>query len=228
MTRRFLTFAGAFAAAALVLSGEAKADFGNFQYVTGVAAQLGAVVPGNPIVGAGPIVVAIGNGNSLTFSGNNSLLPIDSTLPGGANINFGDVAFTPDPTNTTVTPYTVSYNYTVALKDVDGGDIHNFNFVGMIQGLALGGANPAVNGNVMNFSVSPSSIAYLLGTYSALNNGGTGPGSSGGVLTNGTLQGNIQSAVPEPASLTLIGLGGLGLTVLRRRRAAKARTPIQV
>jgi hypothetical protein len=222
MIRRLLTIVGAIAGLALMTSGRAEAAFGNFQYVTGVAAQNGAVFPANPPVLAGPIIVAIGNGNTLTFSGNNSILPIDSTLPGGANINFGDVAFTPDVANATLTPYTVSYNYTVALKDVDGGDVHNFNFVGMIQGQAIGGANPAVNGNVLNFSVSPSSIAYLLGTYSAINNGGTGPGSSGGVLTNGTLQGNIQSAVPEPASLTLMGLGALGLTALRRRRAAKA------
>ena len=46
------------------------------------------------------------------------------------------------------------------------------NFTGMISGTASGDSNPAINGNVFNFAVSPTSIEYLLGTYFAQNDGG--------------------------------------------------------
>jgi hypothetical protein len=223
MLRRTAPLISAVAVLFALAGNEARAAFGNFTYTTGVAATTGGAPPAAPAIGAGPVVVNIGGGNTLTFSGNNSAIPIDGTLTSGADINFGDITYTPSGTNDGVFAYTVSYNYTVAVTDVMGGDVHNFNFTGSITGNVNGEPPAAINGNVFNFAVSPTSQVYNLGTYDATNKGGTGPGSSGGVLTDGTLQGNISAAsVPEPASVFLVGVGGLGLLAVARRRSTRA------
>lgn len=216
------------AAAAVYLTAAAaapaQAAFGVFDYSTGVAVQAGGVPPADPAIGAGPVNINIGGGNFLQFGGNTGTT-IDATLPGGADINFGDIVFTPSGANDGDFAFTASFNYTVRITDQSGGLVDDFTFTGTLSGNVNGQDPAALNSLVSNFIAAPTVVVRPYGTYTVTAKLGIGPGSTGGVITEGTLQGNVQfapAAVPAPAGLLLVAAAvpAFGLRRLVRRKTA--------
>ena len=163
-------------------------------------------------------VIALGAGNSLTFT-TNAATGIDVSLPGGADINFGNILFNPSGSSTVVS-YDVYFNYQVTIIDQPSGMSGTVNFTGDVAGFARGTPR-AINSSIGSFAVSPASLVLGGYTYSINARTATGPGSS----FDGVLQGNIEAtpiaAVPEPSTLVMAGSGGLlglGCWLRRRRR----------
>jgi hypothetical protein len=183
-----------------------------FDYVSTVNAANAPTLPLNP-PGFGSAIVAIGNGNSLTFTTNNAT-GIDGSLNGGADINFGNIIFNAGGNNTQ-TPYGVNFNYEVTITDQESGLSGTVNFTGLVSGTARG--NPrAINSAISNYVNTPSELIlgtskYLIGVTTVI-----GPGS----FFDGVLQGNIRVVpVPEPSTilLGLVGVAGLAVVGLRKK-----------
>jgi hypothetical protein len=183
-----------------------------FDYSATVNAATSPTLPANP-PGFGAAVIAIGNGNSLTFT-TNTAAAIDGTLSGGADINFGNIIFNASGSNT-VTPYAVNFNYEISITDQPSGDVGTVNFTGQVNGTARGTPR-AINSTITNYAVAPQQLilggsSYLISVTSVI-----GPGS----FFDGVLQGNIQIVpVPEPSSIVL-GLAvfaGVALAAVRKK-----------
>jgi PEP-CTERM motif len=191
---------------------QAKADF--FAYTATVSVATAPTLPANP-PGLASANIPIGLGNSLTFNTTAALL-IDGSIPGGANINYGSVTFNPGPT-AAVVAYDINFNYEVKIFDSlsTSGTV---NFTGELKGFARGGANPAINGVFLNYAVNPAVLILDGKTFTISTGVNTGVGSN----ADGVLQGNVKiTAVPEPASIALVGLGGFCLHSCNRRRKMK-------
>jgi hypothetical protein len=214
-----MTFAGL----ALLIPTATRADL---MYTASVAAQSGSV-PGAPAAapsGPASVNVDLGNGNTLRFTANSSVLPIDPTTNFGADINFGNVQFLPSTNVDATQNFDVFYNYTVVVTDELTHATQTTNLTGEIKGGVSGGL---VNGvtiasTVTGLGASPDTLTFATptGDIVVTNKGGTGPGSA---LIDGVFQANLKGirAVPEPSSIALVCLGGLGLVAgLRRRRSA--------
>ena len=140
---------------------------------------------------------------------------------GGVDINFAN----PTVTDSSSTPEAVSfrYGYDVTITQGGSGSTVTLLVTGTIGGTASAGGSSLTS---FGFAVAPTSKTFADGTtfnFSQSPQGaGTAPnvGSGPGALV---LRVSSTPAVPEPASIALMGLGGLGaLGMLRRRRAAKA------
>jgi len=202
--------------AALLLAGLVwvqNADAALFDYSASVNAATAPTLPVNP-PGFGSAIIAIGNGNSLTFT-TNSATGIDGSLDGGADINFGTIVFNPSGSSTS-TPYAVDFNYLIQITDIDSGFVGIVNFTGEVSGTARG-TPKAINSKITDYTVSPHELIlgdnkYIVSVTSVI-----GPGSA----FDGVLQGNIQVvAIPEVSTLVLGGMGAfacVGMVRLRKR-----------
>lgn len=191
--------------ASLLLAGLVSVQNANaalFDYAASVNVATAPTLPSNP-PGFGSAIIAIGNGNSLTFN-TNSASGIDGSLDGGADINFGTIVFNPS-LNSTSSPYAVEFNYLIQITDVDSGFVGLVNFTGEVSGTARG-TPKAINSKITDYTVTPGELILGNNKYIVSVTNVIGPGSA----FDGVLQGNIQViAIPEASTLVLGGLGML-------------------
>ena len=221
-------FTTAAAAVALVVGGTARAGH---DFTVSAAPD-----PMYFTTGGGTTILDVGSTGTTTLnSGQPVILPTSGLL--NADLSGIDVNFAkPTITSTLTSPEAVSftYGYDLTIRDMDtnttgtalvtgtiggtasdsGSVLTAFNFAAHVTGSAADATDPSL------MHLGKDLFAISLSTQSQT---GTAPSVNAGY---GTLVLHIADpipAVPEPASIALLGLGGLGiLGMLRRRRSSHA------
>lgn len=220
--------------AMLAGSTSARADFVYSSTVNAVN-TFGEANPGTtpPAGSTGSVSVDVGNGNALLYTSN--FPPPGASgnivdIPGGADVAFGHVSFVPSSADNTLTDYAVNFNYQLTVKDVASGQSGTVTYAGRQSGMLIGGPSTgtAINSTFL-FAVSPTELSLGSLVYHFTAKSPQGPGSVGGVLSDGSFGVNISTtprAVPEPGSIALLGTGlaGMGLVARRRMKKAQATT----
>jgi hypothetical protein len=203
-------------AAPLFLAAPSRADF---SYTTTIA----------------PVSQTFGTASTVQFG------PVTSApgLQGSQNVNLANVADlttradpgVPNPTPAQTDTGSVPYTITVNLTQVPGvnGDTAGTGALSVAGTLTFtrsdmggeistnsvtSGTTTATIGNE-TYTINPASVTYAAPTVNAPLNG-TGQGNISAILLVS------RASVPEPASVALMGLGGLGLLAAFRRKGRPA------
>jgi hypothetical protein len=168
--------------------------------------------------------VATSGTSTITLTGRNTSTPLTASAL-GTNTKFLDVVVTSNDQATRNYSLNFDVAYTLTDPTPNGGPgpqvVH---FLGKLTGFIDGRSPTSTN---LSFSTVDFSPALNTGptvtagdgnfkvTLRSFNNPGLGAGAAGGLTAR-------VFAVPEPSSMTLVGLGSLGALVLYRRRSQKA------
>jgi hypothetical protein len=219
-------------AAGLFAAPAARADF-DFTFAsaptitaaTAIPAGADAIANGLVIGGlpASTFTSVAGTGTStITLQGRNTLGPFDAT--NGTNTPFLTVSVS---SNDTVTRnYSLNFDIAYTLTDptpAGGPGPQVIHFLGKLTGF-IDGLSPSATNlsfSMVDFNPSVGSGPFVTAgdgmfhvVLDSFQNAGLGPDQSGGLTAK-------VSAVPEPASIALLGMGGVSLCgFIKRRRKA--------
>jgi len=182
-----------------------------------------------PVPPGGSVTAPSGN-STVTLMGPLTSPASGNATPPGTNIVFGQVQLGDNGVSTSYTDsYAFAYEFDVTLTDVTSGLSGVFKITGTLTGTITdnGGSFSSLFANVYDAPLSQTlSIGGNAYTVTVANTSGfyTNPSPPQGAgmtsSTNGTFSANVIASVPEPASMTLVGIGGLlGVGLLRRRRS---------
>jgi hypothetical protein len=228
MKKRMFGLAVLVAVVAQAAERQAMAGFADFQYGTTVTPS--PINPTASVPAQGSVLNQAGVGSYPAPSGivNNAAV----LGPLGVDITVGTLTVT----DLGLGAYTDTYGPTtitvdLALRDVDSSAVGLFAFTGILSGQVA--SNGTTSGSSINNPFVAASQTELIGStlYTVRiipTKDFTAPGSppSGGTGLAGTYSFNVTAAragVPEPASIALMGCGGLFVVVLSRRRRKTTR-----
>ncbi|MEQ1759711.1 MAG: PEP-CTERM sorting domain-containing protein [Vicinamibacterales bacterium] len=179
--------------------------------------------------GGSPLAVSFLNGVTATLSGSGSVVPLNNGATNGAGrygvTNDGGEDERYWDAEGGVTSFTITFSSAVSAFGFFGIDIGDFN--GQLTVTTSGGLNQVFNvnnsQNILGGSVLFWGVIDPSATFNSVSFSNTGSGTDYFAFddfTIGTLE-QVRTPVPEPATLTLLGMGLAGLAARHRRRAAR-------
>jgi len=222
---RLSSLAALAVASSLFMSSRANADF---SYITTVSFQPAGVDGTSAGVTTTPNLPTFSTTGTASFG--NTILTLTGVsrggffVPGTDTLNFADVNVTTTaPRGGAGDSFSVGYTLNIALTNTgppSGPGFLETRDLRLSGVVTFSGVNQGA-GTVTNMFMAPSMGSVVVGgiTFTGAANASSPPTING---TGGSIGGTVVAAVPEPASMAMLGVGGLGALVMFRRRKAMA------
>jgi len=219
---RLSSLAALAVASSLFMSSRANADF---SYITTISFQPAGVDGTSAGVATTPILPTFSTTGTASFG--NTILTLTGvsrggfSVPGIDTLNFADVNVTTSAARGGAgDSFSVGYTLNIALTNTPSPGTLETKDLRLSGVITFSGVNLGA-GTVTNMFMAPSMGSVVIGgiTFTGAANASSPPTING---TGGSIGGTVVAAVPEPASMAMLGVGGLGALVMFRRRKAMA------